>query len=503
MNYIQKHWRGDLSLSQSFWVNGVLLNIAVASLDKVFSEYQLIEHPVIAARFSLSVSLIALCAIYPWQVIGLWRSAKNHIRLGGRAFVSRLVQVLIILGFAASVAGVISMLPVYKDLWRIAYDDPYDTFTVTLVEEDGLVHVQGPLGFGVSDEVEQFLEENAGIAGVVLDSEGGRIFEGRALYSVIDAYELDTYTLKGCYSACTIAFVAGKSRRLALGANLGFHRYSNAMKSLEDLAEMGVEEELDRELFLNKGVSRDFVLDMYRARSDDMWFPSMSALLEANVIDEVVPPSRFMTQKNGALQGSYLEQLESVAAMRAVRKYEPEVFQKLLDELERASSNGASPIEIKQLIGMYVESLAGAAMPRTSNKALLAFAESLVLMLKDLNSKSPITCVKYLYPAQYGPAGSAYNLSAPLMDRMLEALNLVLVDSYSFEVGVGDFGEGEATITRISSELADELSESESRTMTSQEDYAKTCNTVITYYERILEEPPDQAAKAIRFALSP
>ena len=416
---------------------------------------------------------------------------------------------MIVLGFAASLAGVVSMAPVYKDLWRVAFDDPYGNFSVTLIEQSTLVHVQGPLGFGVSNKVESLLLSFPSVEGVVLDSEGGRIFEGRELNTLIDRYELDTYTLDGCYSACTLAFIAGEKRLLALGANLGFHRYSSAMKSMESLAELGKEEALDKRLFQRQQVSEAFLSKMYVADADDMWFPTMSALLDANVVDEVVPPSRFIRHRDENLQGSYLEQLESVAAMRAVQKYEPQVFQKLLGELEDASLKGASPIEIKQLIGQYIESLAGAAMPRTSDKALLAFADSLVLMLKDLNAESPITCVKYLYPAQYGPAGSAYNIAPKLMDKMLEALNQVLVDSYSYEVDANDLREGEVIIERISRELTDVFAESEPESepkpakMQSRDDYARACNTVIAYYQRILDEPARSAAKAIRFALSP
>jgi hypothetical protein len=59
--------------------------------------------------------------------------------------------------------------------------------------------------------------------------------EAEKLYETIKSRNLATYTSSRCYSACTIAFIAGHERWLKQNAKLGFHAPAFPGMSREEL----------------------------------------------------------------------------------------------------------------------------------------------------------------------------------------------------------------------------------------------------------------------------
>ncbi len=74
MNYIRKHWRGELSLVTAFWINVFLFNLAIRFLEIGLTEYPPADNPVTASRITIIYVILAVAIIYPWQIIGLWRT---------------------------------------------------------------------------------------------------------------------------------------------------------------------------------------------------------------------------------------------------------------------------------------------------------------------------------------------------------------------------------------------------------------------------------------------
>lgn len=160
-----------------------------------------IEHPQIAARVTLIYVFVALAIVYPWQVVGLWQACVRHIIQTGRTAWARTAQVVTVIGILGTLGNVNIYWPIYKEIYQIGFGkDEFGNYTVELKKNESLVHVQGGLGFGVSKEVAGLLAKHSNIKGIILDSHGGRIYEGRELSKLILIYGLDTYSLKGCYS---------------------------------------------------------------------------------------------------------------------------------------------------------------------------------------------------------------------------------------------------------------------------------------------------------------
>jgi hypothetical protein len=96
MAYIQKHWRGEHSLAQSYWITNVFINISMGVVGYVIA----VAYPV--GNFGLS-ELPALVWVFfrfliilPWQLVGLWRCANRHSEKTGKKFWSVMVKISIV-----------------------------------------------------------------------------------------------------------------------------------------------------------------------------------------------------------------------------------------------------------------------------------------------------------------------------------------------------------------------------------------------------------------------
>ena len=106
-NYIVQHWRGDLSLPVSYWVNGWLLGIGY-----MFGTFLIAYQASSSIEYAIGLLIvIALgCAIEVWQLIGIWRSASKHTERGGRKIWASLARVGVIFGWVNFVKGIFELL---------------------------------------------------------------------------------------------------------------------------------------------------------------------------------------------------------------------------------------------------------------------------------------------------------------------------------------------------------------------------------------------------------
>jgi len=120
-SYILKHWRGELSLVVSFWVNIFLLNIVILLFWTLLNISGVVKNPVIIARVVIIVMTFTIFPVYPWQFIGLWRCCSRHIKIHDKYFWARIAQVVIILGFIATLSNLTSRWSIYKGSFHIAF----------------------------------------------------------------------------------------------------------------------------------------------------------------------------------------------------------------------------------------------------------------------------------------------------------------------------------------------------------------------------------------------
>ncbi len=96
-NYFVRHWRGDLSLGVSYWLNGLLAYLLVAILAGFVVGLK--ETAGLKATAAAVILLYTFAiALSVWQIVGIWRSSSNHVRRGGLAVWATLAKVAVVLG---------------------------------------------------------------------------------------------------------------------------------------------------------------------------------------------------------------------------------------------------------------------------------------------------------------------------------------------------------------------------------------------------------------------
>lgn len=291
IGYFAKHWQGKHSLSKSYWINYWLLSVIFTAGLAIWTVSAENLNPVTYSRLSLGLIVVVYLIIYPWQIIGLWRSANNTIINTGKTFWPRVVKFLIIIGLLGGIGSELRDKSVYQDLYYYAFElSTQKNYQVWV--DDNILVVDGDFDYGLSKEVAKKLKQNQSIEVVLLNSDGGLLFEARELSELILLNSLNTYTVESCLSACTIAFISGQERYIHKDARLGFHQYSIVSPTTRAdkaaLQSLVVDQQQDAKFFQKRGVDKAFTNYMYQYNSDDMWYPKTNILEYYGVVDGVI-----------------------------------------------------------------------------------------------------------------------------------------------------------------------------------------------------------------------
>jgi len=503
--YIGNHWRGQLSLAKSFWINVFLINMGVMLFNKWLTEASPIENPVVTSQIFIIFTFMAVAIVYPWQIIGVWRSANRHAEETKKVFWPSAVKITVVLSLFGTLGALITSWPIYKDLYQVGFGkDEYGDYRVELIEDGKLIHLKGGLGFGISIEVNKLIAKNPNVEGIILDSIGGRVYEGRKLSKIILIHSLDTYTLNGCYSACGTAFISGNKRYLAKGANLAFHQYRQLSESFELYGDMTSEQKKDLMIYQRRDISQDFIDKIFKAKQDDLWYPTVDEMLDAGVVHEVVNPSSLKPIKYGSFNPDDLDEaLKEISVYQVIKKYEPKVYTQIIEEMEAQMKKGASLLEVKQQVSGYIELIASRSLPLASDKAVIKYISEVIKVLAILEKKNPILCMKNIYPEIYGPTEVTKYLTSEELIPMMDAMSLVIVDGYESNNAEIDTIEGEQLIAQVVDQLGDDSKYFETQELANKEDYSKACKSFIRFYELILANDEKIAGNGLRYAFSP
>lgn len=280
--YISKHWRGELPLSQCYWVNVFLLALIFYLLDTAVKRSGLIQtNPLLAIQLMVGLFVFRI-PLHIWQIGGCWRAARFHIERTGQLFWARTVQV--VLGLGAVQAIVMWMLagPAVVDTIQIAtLTGPYGDYTISVLEGGEEVKISGTIAFGIDQEFAQTLAEHPSIRLVHLNSAGGRLDSARILRDLVEKHRLATSASEKCYSACLLPFMAGHMRILESGAKLGFHAPTLPGFQREKLQQ---QIETDKAYFLRRGLPQEFLDKAFHTESSTPWFPTEEELILNGVI---------------------------------------------------------------------------------------------------------------------------------------------------------------------------------------------------------------------------
>ncbi len=287
LKYLRQHWRGNLSLTRAFWVNLVLLFILLGILERfLFPPY--IENESAVTTAVIVYFIVVKLIVYPWQVVGVLRTCDLRIKSDtGRSWATA-AQIALVVSLAVTLLATIETwqsLQVFKrDMLLKEVSSPEPLYSLDLIEQETLIHLRGPFQIGITNRVADLIERYPEITGIILDSEGGQIYEGRGLARLIRDNNLQTYSLDQCLSSCTTAFVAGTTRTLGINARLGFHQYKTY--SLIPSIDVAAEQAKDMAIFEQQGVSPEFLEKIFIHPPKSMWWPEIVVLINAGVVHQ-------------------------------------------------------------------------------------------------------------------------------------------------------------------------------------------------------------------------
>jgi hypothetical protein len=293
MRFIRKHWLGQYSLSFSFWFIFIFFSL-------IFHGFGSFCLPQVSSGYSTQVSALFLyqltggLLILPWQIIGLLRSAEHYFKNYGQPIILYSVQITIVIGLITIMIHFMGQIQTlmfekhWNDLQSKASPKQYN---IQWHEDKKQIVLNGTLDFGVTDAVRDFLLTHPNAKGIVIESEGGRVYEGRGLATLISQHKLNTYSFRYCLSACAAAFIGGAKRYLGKDGKLGFHQYafdSENLQNFRSFYNVEDEQEKDREVYRSKNITEHFIQKMFKSPNNRIWYPKRETLLQAGVITATV-----------------------------------------------------------------------------------------------------------------------------------------------------------------------------------------------------------------------
>jgi len=286
------HWRGQQSLAWSFWVNLVALRILVFMLQATAGPNQWYGDNT-SRLLIMSALVIFHGLLLVWQIVGVVRSAERHFAERGNMALVWGAQLGAVLFFVLSIiytleAIQITMLsPPMQDPIALMKLEHAAHYTLSIDTTQRQLTIDGSIELGISRAVNQFIHDHPSVTQINLNSAGGNIYAARGLAKLFRTLKLDTHIMQSCASACTTAFIGGLNRSSAPDASIGFHQYRMDAEYSIVVTDVQKEQARDAVLFLDAGVSEEFVGAMYDRVPNDMWWPSAQELLQAGFIHEL------------------------------------------------------------------------------------------------------------------------------------------------------------------------------------------------------------------------
>lgn len=292
VKYIRSHWRGDHSLTISFWVNLLAIRLLVFVCQQALL-------PATGGNYSDKVVQVVILLVlahgvlFIWQIVGVVRSADKWLSVRGSQATVWGVQLFIVVLFWLSASYALQGWQTTlsagsgTELVKRLEGEHVSQYRLQLDPSGKQLNINGVIEHGITRRVTEFLQIPNSIDKIVLNSRGGNIHEARGLAKVFRDRKLATHVEVECASACTIAFIGGTTRTIGQSARLGFHQYRVDAAYAVPFADPGNEQRRDQSLFIDAGVSAVFVQTMFRQRASAMWWPTVDELLRGGVAHRI------------------------------------------------------------------------------------------------------------------------------------------------------------------------------------------------------------------------
>lgn len=501
-SYIFRHWRGELSLSVSYWVNGFILTAAIVIVmtiipwDNFVSKSPKLYSTAIIALWIL----VAITTI--WQLVGIWRSADNYLHQRKSKLWGNLAKIAVVLGLIRAIADFASVgIPQVKEFAKIATgDDPLGTYQLRVLRDATEIEIAGAIVFGLTDDVRRTLDAHPTVHIIHLNSNGGRVSEARNLRDLIASRGLTTFTASGCFSACTLAYAAGQKRLIARDGILGFHQYS--FPGVKEQAFQS-EYEKDKQDWLARGFVRTFVDRAFATPNNDMWRPTHRELFAGGVV------TGYPESNDVAVTGFELKDLENIEAEFAknplfstLQMYEPAIYDRLMSEIRTGLQQGRSQAELREKILPLVQSVYMQRLPYGSDSALRSFTGLMLEQMNVLYSVDPAICYDYVYGKGRDAKLNVTKYFSKELQQKEFSIMAEVIRSAAGQTSRPNEKQIERQLTTVFASIAQRYGD-DAQMLTDPKigrtNKAKTCELTYELYQTILRLPERESGALLRF----
>lgn len=395
LRYAASHWRGEQSLAQSLFVNGLLLGLVF-----VAASYFLASRFVsLSTDYGLTLYWLALYFLLgsslTWQTVGIWRSSVRHpvsVGFDGLKNVARISVAIAWLVFVPALlkSGIPGLVSAIEQARWLQTEGRWE---IQVIRDGREVELSGGIGHGIADEVAATFTQWPGIEVVHLNlRNGGLVHEAEALYRLFDDKGVVTYVSTSCQSACALAFLGGRERYVRNGATLGFHH-----SAIPGFAFRFLDVSSEKAIYSARGIREDFVSRVYDTPPYAMWVPENQVLLDAGVVTAFVSGDQFglsgfrrdaMTQKAEAV-------MEQMPLYRLLRTREPAIHQKISSVVLDAISSGRAVDDVRVKTAPLLQGLRNKYLPIASDESARELLRYVATLTRTLQA-DPSLCMGLL-----------------------------------------------------------------------------------------------------------
>jgi len=266
VQYLNSHWRGEHP-----WGQIVLINLLVFRWG--------VE---LFASLGFWVFLTLSISVLVWQVTGSLRAAPRALNDSSGLYSALAIYSGVLFVVAWSAFQIFDVAA--RQFTRPELTDVSEPRLLEISEDGRTVDLSGNIDFSLNAALKATLRAHPSIRAIDLNSEGGNVFAGRAIALTIASSKLATQVTDRCYSACTLAFMAGEQRSVDGIGELGFHGYAFDNSQRVQTFDVNEQESLDGGYFLSRGVTETFVNRVFKTDASGLWKPNRRDLEDGGVI---------------------------------------------------------------------------------------------------------------------------------------------------------------------------------------------------------------------------
>lgn len=496
-NYLLAHWRGELSLAQSYWCNNVLVSLGLALFQAMMLGW------LNQAHLSLSHLLIVVASyavirlvVSVWQVIGTLRAAAMS---DSRWAV--VVNILMVLGILATVGTLPTEWTALQKIAAGASEQRrFSQYTIAPDADGQAIVAKGTMGVGYADAVADAFKAHPSIQRLVLDSVGGDVDNGMQLHDFLASRPDITVEVDHvCASACTLAFIGGSQRIASTHSSFGFHQMRSMIDSRASQAYVGTVQDKYKSLLAQGGASPDFIRLAFAKQGDEVYSPHADELFANHIITGLRVDDRVLTAGQWR-QEQFLYALHMHAhtrrmgdAMALIRQQWPPIYDawirrdlRLLDKPEDGETDRAYGVSMWTALHDARRS----AMRTVTADRVRAFATARRELLQMISQRlSPDACGRYLDGAGFDAGKQA---DAIFMANGDSYANL-LADNDPKRIITVDWSLGARELSRARSAAAQSVP-----VHPGTDFHAQSCHQQIALLDDLLALPPLGSDMALR-----